>query len=120
MKFQLKKSFQIESARFLPNLPKSHPCAHIHGHSFQVTLVLLGELDTKLGWVIDYNDIQTAAAPVLKTIDHRLLNEVAGLENPTTEMLCAWIYNEMKNLLPQLKQVIIKETADTECAYPAV
>lgn len=119
MKFQLKKSFQIESARSLPNLPKDHPCSRVHGHSFKVTLSLCGELDPKLGWLIDYHDIQKIAAPILAKIDHRLLNEVPGLENPTTENLCAWLYKNLLHSLPQLTQVTINETHDTECSYPA-
>lgn len=115
---ELKKSFEIESARFLPNLPKSHPCSKTHGHSFKITLRLQGEINPKLGWLIDYNDITVAATATLKKIDHRLLNDVRGLHNPTTENITIWLYKKLKKQLPQLVQVIIKETSDTECSYP--
>ena len=118
MKFQLKKIFHIESARSLPYLPKDHPCASIHGHSFQITLTLEGLLDSKLGWLIDYHEIHTKVAPVLAKIDHRLLNEVPGLTNPTTENLTAWLYTEIKKIIPELTLVTVKETQDTECSYP--
>ncbi|MBL7557594.1 MAG: 6-carboxytetrahydropterin synthase QueD [Bdellovibrionaceae bacterium] len=117
---EIKKSFEIESARFLPNLPKSHPCSQTHGHSFKITLKLQGKMDEKLGWLIDYNDIAKAAGPTLKKIDHKLLNKVEGLNNPTTENITIWLYKKLKKQLPNLVQVIIKETSDTECSYPSI
>lgn len=119
MKYELKQHFQIESARFLPHLEKSHPCSRMHGHSFKIILRLVDDLDPKLGWVIDYNDIQKAMKPILEQIDHRVLNEVAGLENPTSELLAKWIYDKALPLLPMLKSVSILETTSTECTYPA-
>lgn len=118
MEFELKQSFTIESARYLSKLPAHHPCSRIHGHSFKITLRLIGPLN-ELGWVIDYNDIERLVRPVLNSIDHRLLNEIEGLENPTTENLCAWLYKKLYPLLPQLVQVSISETHNTDCSYPA-
>lgn len=117
---EIKKSFQIESARFLPQLPKSHPCSHTHGHSFKITLRLQGAVNSKLGWLIDYNDIASTAGPVLKTIDHTLLNEVPGLRNPTTENITIWLFEKLKPMLPELVQVVIQETSDTECSFPVL
>lgn len=119
MKFELKQHFQIESARFLPHLPKEHPCSRMHGHSFKIILTLVGDVDPKIGWVIDYNDIQAAMKPFLEKIDHRVLNEVEGLENPTSELLAVWIYERARKVLPQLTRVTIAETPLTECSYPA-
>jgi 6-pyruvoyltetrahydropterin/6-carboxytetrahydropterin synthase len=118
MKMELKQQFQIESARFLPHLPEGHPCRRMHGHSFRIVLTLVGEVDSKLGWVIDYNEIVRKAQPVLASIDHCVLNEVTGLENPTSENLCVWLYNQMKPLLPILTRVTVSETPTTECSYP--
>lgn len=117
---EIKKSFEIESARFLPQLPPTHPCSRTHGHSFKITLRLQGKVDPKLGWLIDYNDITTIAKPILTEIDHTLLNEVPGLQNPTTENITIWLYDRLKKTLPELVQVIIKETTDTECSYPII
>lgn len=117
--FEIRHDFRLESSRSLPHLPKTHPCSQIHGHSFKVTLVLRGDLDPKLGWVMDYHEIKKQSEPVLKQLDHRLLNEVSGLENPTTEILTRWIYQKLKPSLNGLHQVIISETFDTECRYPA-
>lgn len=119
-KIQLKKSFAIESARFLPNLPKTHPCSQTHGHSFKITLTLQGAVDLSLGWLIDYNTITRLATPILKQIDHKLLNKVADLKNPTTENLTIWLYDNLKVKLPDLLQITVKETDDTECSYPII
>lgn len=118
MKLELRQHFQVESARFLPHLDSSHPCSRMHGHSFKITLTLVGINDPKLGWVIDYNDITKIMSPILKEIDHRNLNEVKGLENPTSENLCIWIYEKALQHLPQLTRVTVSETASTECSYP--
>ena len=114
MKFELKQQFQIESARFLPHLPADHPCSRTHGHSFKVILTLHGHLDEKVGWVRDYHEISSVMAPLIAQLDHRLLNEVPGLANPTSELLAAWIYERVLPSLPELVQVSIRETADTE------
>lgn len=118
MKFELKQQFQIESARFLPHLPESHPCRRMHGHSFKIILTLQGALDPKIGWVRDYHEIDSVMKPVLSRLDHRILNEVPGLENPTSELLAVWIYNEARKKLPELVRVSIQETPNTECSYP--
>lgn len=120
MKYELRQHFQIESARFLPHLPKSHPCAHMHGHSFKIILSLVGDLDPQIGWMIDYNDIAKILKPTLDLIDHKVLNEVPGLENPTSELLCKWLYEKVKKDLPQLVKVTVAETSLTECSYPVI
>ncbi|MFP5519283.1 MAG: 6-carboxytetrahydropterin synthase QueD [Bdellovibrionia bacterium] len=119
MNFELKQHFQIESARFLPYLPKTHPCSRTHGHSFKIILTLVGPLDPKVGWVIDYNEIQAILQPILQQIDHKLLNEVPGLENPTSENLCYWLFEKVKPKLNYLSRVTVAETPSTECSYPA-
>ena len=119
MNYELRQHFQIESARFLPNLPSSHPCSRMHGHSFKIILTLVGPLQEKLGWVMDYNDISTAIKPLLAELDHRILNEVPGLENPTSELLAKWIYEHLIKKISILKSVSILETLSTECRYPA-
>lgn len=114
---ELKQHFQIESARFLPNLDSSHPCSRMHGHSFKIILTLCGPLDPKLGWVMDYHEITKVMQPLLKELDHRVLNEVKGLENPTSELLAKWIFDHAVKGLPLLKEVNVSETPTTECVY---
>src|SRR6187402_1846292 len=118
MKFELKQHFQIESARFLPHLVATHPCSRMHGHSFKIVLTLVGEADPKLGWVIDYNDIQSKMKPILDQLDHRVLNEVTGLDNPTSEHLTKWIYERARIVLPLVTRVTVAETPFTECSFP--
>lgn len=118
MKYELKQHFQIESARFLPHLPKEHPCSRMHGHSFKIILRLGGDLQPQIGWVQDYHEINSVVQPVLGLIDHRVLNEVPGLENPTSELLARWLYDKLKAPLPLLLSVTIMETSLTECTYP--
>jgi 6-pyruvoyltetrahydropterin/6-carboxytetrahydropterin synthase len=118
MNFELKQQFRIESARFLPNLPPNHPCRRTHGHSFLISLRLVGPLDAKIGWVMDYHEIESLMKPILAKIDHQLLNEVPGLTNPTSENLCKWVYDQAKAIFPHLVQVSISETPTTECSYP--
>jgi len=119
MKYELKQHFQIESARFLPHLPEGHPCARMHGHSFKIVLRLQGPLIDRIGWVQDYHEIAAVMQPLLQQLDHRVLNEVVGLENPTSELLAKWIYERAQKNLPLLKSVSIMETPTTECSYPA-
>ncbi len=118
MKIELKQQFQIESARFLPHLDKSHPCSRTHGHSFVILFTLQGPLKQPESWLIDYNEIQQKISPLIQQIDHKLLNEVPGLENPTTENLCIWLYEKAQKVLPEVTRVTIKETSLTECSYP--
>jgi 6-pyruvoyltetrahydropterin/6-carboxytetrahydropterin synthase len=118
MNWTLKQHFHIESARRLPKLSEGHPCARIHGHSFKIVLSLRGDLDPQAGWVIDYNDIISAFDPLHKQLDHAYLNEVPGLENPTSELLAKWIFDRLKPRLPSLETVSIMETPTTECIFP--
>lgn len=120
MKFELKQQFRIESARFLPGLPEGHPCRRMHGHSFVIILRLVGEQDPKIGWVRDYHEIERVMKPLLAELDHRVLNEVSGLENPTSENLALWIYSQARKNLPELIQVSVAETPTTECSYPVL
>ena len=118
MKFELKQQFRIESARFLPHLPEGHPCRRMHGHSFNITLKLVGTRHPQIGWVRDYHAIEALVKPLLNQLDHHVLNEVADLENPTSENLAVWIYEKVKALIPELTQVTVAETPTTECSYP--
>src|SRR5437867_12369496 len=107
MNVELRKTFQFEAAHLLPNLPESHKCRRLHGHSFQAEIVVAGECDPRLGWVMDYADISEAFRPIWEQLDHRYLNEIAGLENPTSENLAVWIWNNLKPKLPRLTEVVV-------------
>ncbi|OYY95032.1 MAG: 6-carboxytetrahydropterin synthase QueD [Hydrogenophilales bacterium 28-61-23] len=109
--------FSLEAARRLPHLPPEHPCSRVHGHSFQIEVYLRGPLDPKLGWVTDFADIQQAWRPIHASLDHRYLNEVDGLENPTSELLAQWIWRRLWPALPGLAKIVVMETSTSGCIY---
>ncbi len=110
-------TFHIEAARRLPHLPAGHPCSRLHGHSFRIEVRLAGPLHERLGWVADFADIERAWATVHAELDHRYLNDIPGLENPTSEHLALWIWNRLKPVLPQLSRILVQETATSGCMY---
>jgi 6-pyruvoyltetrahydropterin/6-carboxytetrahydropterin synthase len=111
------KEFSFEAAHHLPNVPPDHKCARLHGHSFWAEIRVDGPVGETSGWVMDFADITTAFAPLLDCLDHRYLNEVDGLENPTSEQLARWIWVRLQPRLPELSAVIIRETCTSGCIY---
>ncbi len=111
------KEFRIEAAHRLPNVPPGHKCARLHGHSFRITIGVTGPVDPVQGWVRDFADIAQAAAPLIEQLDHRYLNEIDGLENPTSENLAIWIWQRLQDRLPGLSRVTIHETCTSGCEY---
>jgi 6-pyruvoyltetrahydropterin/6-carboxytetrahydropterin synthase len=114
---ELRKSFQIESAHRLPNVPAGHKCARLHGHSWVIEIVLEGPVGADTGWVMDFADVKAAFRPLYDQLDHHYLNDIPGLENPTSERLAIWIWERLKPELPLLSQVVIAETCTSRCAY---
>ncbi len=117
MNMELRKSFQFEAAHLLPLLPKAHKCRRLHGHSFKVEIAVAGPCDPRLGWVMDYADLSAAFKPLWEKLDHHYLNEIPGLENPTSEVLAAWIWKRLKPRLPLLCEVVVAETCQSRCVY---
>ena len=111
------KTFTIEAARSLPNLPDGHPCKNIHGHSFKITITVTGNVDNKTGFVMDFGDIDETFNPLLSKLDFSYLNDIEGLENPSSENVCQWIWERLAPSLPGLSQIDIKETDSTGCIY---
>jgi 6-pyruvoyltetrahydropterin/6-carboxytetrahydropterin synthase len=111
------KEFTIEAAHRLPNVPSDHKCGRLHGHSFRIAVYVSGSIDTRTGWVIDFADIKAAFRPVEDQLDHRFLNDVPGLENPTSENLARWIWNALSSSLPNLSRIVVRETCTTGCVY---
>jgi len=111
------KEFTFEAAHRLPNVPAGHKCARLHGHSFTVRLTVRGPLDPSLGWVMDFGDLKAAFRPVYDELDHNYLNDLPGLENPTSEVLARWIWQRLVGRLPQLAAVEIRETCTSGCVY---
>lgn len=114
---RISREFTFEAAHRLPHVPAGHKCARLHGHSFRVELICEGAIDPVRGWLLDFAEIKQVMAPCLEQLDHRCLNEVSGLENPTAEYLAIWLWRRIKPQLPLLSRVIIAETCTTRCEY---
>ncbi len=117
MHVELTKSFTFEAAHSLPTFPEGHKCRRLHGHSFCVDVCVAGEVDEQLCYLVDYGEIKAACEPIRKQLDHYHLNEIAGLENPTAEVLARWIWNRLKPTLPLLSAVVVRETCTSACTY---
>ena len=109
--------FHLQCARRLPALPETHPCSRLHGHSFRVELTVSGDIDPVLGWVLDFADIEAAWRPIHAALDHRCLNDIAGLENPTSENLAVWLWQHLKPVLSGLSAIQVMESHDSGCIY---
>jgi len=109
--------FQVEAAHFLPNVPEGHKCARMHGHSFRIEVHVSGEPGADSGWVMDFADLRRAFQPVFDQLDHHCLNDLSGLENPTSENLAKWIWRRLEDSLPGLSRVVVQETCNAGCIY---
>lgn len=111
------KQFDFDSAHFLPYVPDEHKCKKIHGHTYRMTLYFEGKLDTQLGWVIDFAEIKREINPIIQSIDHKLLNDIEGLENPTCEVIAIWLWNKIKPKIPLLCRIDLHETLTSGVVY---
>ena len=111
------KEFSFESAHRLPNVPPGHKCARLHGHSFLVRVTVEGAIGDESGWVMDFADIKRAFSPIHAQLDHRYLNDVPGLENPTSEVLARWIWRALVPALTGLAEIQVRETCTSGCIY---
>ena len=114
---RLYKDFSFEAAHHLPNVPVGHKCARLHGHSFQVRVSVDGPVGERTGWVMDFADLKAAFRPIYEQLDHRYLNEITGLENPTSENVARWIWRQLSPILPGLTEIEVRETCTTGCIY---
>jgi 6-pyruvoyltetrahydropterin/6-carboxytetrahydropterin synthase len=113
----LVREFAFDAAHRLPGVPANHKCGRLHGHTFRVELICEGEVDRDAGWVLDFADIKRAFAPFLEELDHRYLNEIEGLGNPTVENIARWIWVRVRPGLPSLSQVNVAEAEASRCEY---
>ena len=111
------KVFYIEAAHHLPNVPEEHKCRRLHGHSFRIEIYVSGDVQEKAGWVMDFSDVSKAFKPLYEQLDHYYLNEIDGLENPTSENLAKWIWQRLKPELAGLTKIVIQETCTAGCIY---
>jgi 6-pyruvoyltetrahydropterin/6-carboxytetrahydropterin synthase len=111
------QAFTFEAAHRLPNVPQTHRCYRMHGHSYRVELKLEGPVDPDSGFVADFFDVEAAFAPILSQLDHYTLNDIGGLENPTAEHIAMWIYARTKQVVPTLAAVAVYETPMSWAEY---
>ena len=111
------KEFTFEAAHRLPNVAPDHKCARLHGHSFRVAVHVEGGVGDESGWVVDFADIERAFTPLHEQLDHRYLNEVAGLDNPTSELVAVWIWDRLATTLAGLSKVVVRETCTAGVEY---
>jgi len=118
MRVELSKDYTFEAAHRLPQVPPDHKCHRLHGHSYRIEVTIAGDVDEEMGWLQDFADITAVVEPLLKReLDHRTLNDVAGLENPTAERLCAWLWSRLEPRLPLLSAITVHETCTARCTY---
>jgi len=111
------KEFTFEAAHLLPNVPAGHQCGRLHGHSFRIQIHVSGEVDPHSGWIMDFAEIKSAFKPIYERLDHYYLNEIPGLENPTSENLAKWVWQQLKPKLAPLSKIVIQETCTSGCIY---
>ena len=114
---RLTKQFHFEAAHWLPTFPEGHKCRRMHGHSFRVEVIVEGVVPEDQGYLIDFGAIKAALDPVIEALDHRVLNEIEGLTNPTAEMLARWIYDRVKPKVELLAAVRVYETCTSAAEY---
>ena len=111
------KVFKIDAAHSLPHVPEGHPCARLHGHTFRIVVYVEGPLQPGKDWVMDFADIVGTFRPVEQMLDHKCLNEIEGLENPTSENLARWIWQRLQPALPGLCRIVVEESPESGCIY---
>jgi 6-pyruvoyltetrahydropterin/6-carboxytetrahydropterin synthase len=111
------KQFTFDSAHSLPNVPEGHKCKAVHGHTYHLKVFIEGEMDSHLAWVMDFSDIKDVIKPIINTIDHKYLNDIEGLENPTCEMIAVWLWDKIKPDIPMLKKIELFETPTSGVVY---
>jgi 6-pyruvoyltetrahydropterin/6-carboxytetrahydropterin synthase len=117
MQVRLSKSFHFEAAHDLPSFPEGHKCRRLHGHSFRFDVVVEGEVPPEKGYLVDYGDIKKVTDPIVARLDHYYLNDIEGLQNPTSENISKWLWDALKPLLPLLSAIIVHETCTSTCHY---
>ena len=117
MKVELSRTFDFSAAHRLTGAGEGHRCAATHGHNFTVEIAVRGEVDPRTGWLIDFGDLKTLVQPLIARLDHATLNEIPGLENPTSEQIAGWIWQQLVSDLPGLHRVTVSESPSTRCSY---
>ncbi|NJP99830.1 6-carboxytetrahydropterin synthase QueD [Streptomyces zingiberis] len=111
------REFNFEAAHRLPNVPEGHKCSRLHGHSYKVIVHVEAPVDPEAGWVLDFGDLKRTFKPIESQLDHYYLNDIEGLENPTSEVLARWIWERLQPNLSGLSALTVRETCTSGCTY---
>lgn len=114
---EIYKEFSFDSAHFLPNVPEGHKCKNMHGHTYKLRVYIKGQPDPELGWIMDFKELKDKVAVVIDQLDHKLINDIPGLVNPTAENITIWIWKQIAPVLPQLSKIQLYETPTTGVIY---
>src|SRR5688500_11577432 len=117
MRTRLERIYRFEAAHYLPRVPPGHKCARMHGHSYAISVAIEGEVDPQRGWLMDFAEIDEHVMPLIREVDHQILNDISGLTNPTSELLAAWCWQRLAPALPGLVEVVVAETPTSRCVY---
>ncbi|HEY4182674.1 MAG TPA: 6-carboxytetrahydropterin synthase QueD [Kofleriaceae bacterium] len=117
MQTRLERSYRFEAAHFLPKVPAGHKCSRMHGHSYAIEIAIEGAIDPERGWLMDFSEIDEHVTPLVKQLDHQVLNELPGLNNPTSELLAVWFWQKLAATLTGLVEVVVSETPTSRCVY---
>jgi 6-pyruvoyltetrahydropterin/6-carboxytetrahydropterin synthase len=118
VRVNLSETFTFDAAHYVPCFAGiGHKCGRLHGHTWRVEIHVEGEVNPETAILVDYYDLHAAWAPIGEALDHRYLNEVEGLEKPTTEVIAAWIWERLKPSLPLLSKLVLYEGATARCEY---
>ncbi len=111
------KEFTFDSAHFLPNVPDGHKCKEMHGHTYRLRVWIEDQPDPNLGWVMDFAVLKKIVKPVVARLDHKCMNDVPGLSNPTCELIAVWIWDQLKPSLPKMIRLELHETPTSGVIY---
>lgn len=117
MTVRMTREFSFDAAHRLPCVPQGHRCGRVHGHTFKLEVSYAGSVDPQTGWIGDHREVAGVVRELTARLDHQLLNEVEGLENPTVENLCHWFWQRLEAKVPGLEEIVVHETPSARCAY---
>lgn len=117
MTTEITKEFTFEAAHHLPSVGPDHKCSRTHGHLFRVEITVAGPVDPVMGWVMDFGDLARAAREVVAGLDHRFLNDLPGLANPTSENLARYLFDRLSAKVPGVAAITIHESPSSRCTY---
>lgn len=105
--FEITKSVSFEAAHFMGGKPEGHPYRNVHGHSFRLEVTVAGTVKPGEQWVEDFSNLTDCLNATAAKLDHKLLNEISGLEVPTLERICLWAAADLADHLPGLVRIAV-------------